>query len=75
MSTRIPGPIRDTLKILESELQNAIYRGSPEEAIDIAIRIQFLFEEDRTHFRLLRAKLWALRLALMIIDYPMLSQG
>lgn len=47
------------LRPLEDELQRAVAAAEPEVAIEAAMRIQTLFGADRSHFRLLRAKLWA----------------
>lgn len=47
------------LKPLENSLQLAVARGEPERAIEIVTEIQALFTHDRSHHRLLRAKLWA----------------
>jgi hypothetical protein len=44
---------------MEKELQRAVAQAEPEKAIEVATRIQALFGNDRTHHRLLRAKLWA----------------
>lgn len=48
-----------TLRPLEAKLRNAVQQAEHEVAIDLAARIQSLFSNDRTHHRLLRAKLWA----------------
>jgi hypothetical protein len=58
-STKLAGPFLETLKPMEKELQKAVAQAEPEKAIEIATRIQTLFGNDRTHHRLLRAKLWA----------------
>ncbi len=47
------------LKPLEDALRKAVAQQEPEVAIEAATRIQALFPEDRTHHRLMRAKLWA----------------
>jgi hypothetical protein len=47
------------LRPLEAELKNAVALGEPEAAIEAAAKIQSLFDFDRSHHRLLRAKLWA----------------
>lgn len=48
-----------TLRQLEPELRKAVAMAEPETAIEIAAKIQNIFPSDRTHHRLLRAKLWA----------------
>lgn len=47
------------LRPLEEALRRAVAQAEPEAAIEAATRIQALFQPDRTHHRLLRAKLWA----------------
>ena len=48
------------LRPLETQLRNAVRTGAPERAIEIASQIQALFPmNNRSHHRLLRAKLWA----------------
>lgn len=47
------------LQLLEPELRQAVANAEPEKAIEIAGKIQEHFLNDRTHHRLLRAKLWA----------------
>lgn len=47
------------LQKLEPELRKAVSMAEPELAIEIAGKIQEHFANDRTHHRLLRAKLWA----------------
>lgn len=47
------------LRPLESELRRAVAMAEPDAAIEAAAKIQALFDFDRTHHRLLRAKLWA----------------
>lgn len=48
-----------TLRPLEASLRKAVAQAEPETAIEIAAQIQTLFPDDRSHHRLLRAKLWA----------------
>jgi hypothetical protein len=48
-----------TLRPLEASLRKAVAQAEPETAIEIAAQIQALFPDDRSHHRLLRAKLWA----------------
>lgn len=59
MGTNVPKAILDQLRLLESDLQRAVSKGSSQEALEIATKIQILFGEDRRHSRLLRAKLQA----------------
>lgn len=47
------------LRPLEAELRRAVEVGDPDSAIKAAEKIQLLFGDDRSHHRLLRAKLWA----------------
>ncbi|MCI5164419.1 MAG: hypothetical protein D3917_20890, partial [Candidatus Electrothrix sp. AX5] len=49
------------LRPLEAQLRKAVAQAEPESAIEIAKKIQALFPDnrDRSHHRLLRAKLWA----------------
>jgi hypothetical protein len=47
------------LRPLESELKRAVTAGEPDASIEAAAKIQALFDFDRRHHRLLRAKLWA----------------
>ncbi len=47
------------LRPLEANLRKAVAQAEPEAAIEIATKIQALFPYDRSHHRLLRAKLWA----------------
>jgi hypothetical protein len=46
------------LRPLEAELKRAVAAGDPDGAIDAASKIQPLFDFDRSHHRLLKAKLW-----------------
>jgi len=47
------------IRPLELELRKAVQQAESEEAIELAGKIQALFPDDRSHHRLLRAKLWA----------------
>src|SRR5438105_10184784 len=47
------------LRPLEAELKRAVATSDPDAAIETVAKIQRLFDFDRTHHRLLRAKLWA----------------
>ena len=47
------------LRPLEVELKQAVAAAEPDTAIEVAAKIQALFDFDRTHHRLLRAKLLA----------------
>lgn len=58
-STKLTGPFLDVLRPMERDLQKAVSQAEPERAIEIATNIQALFGHDRTHHRLLKAKLWA----------------
>lgn len=59
MSTRLPTSLLKKLRPLEQSLREAVARQEPEAAIEAASRIQALFANNRSHHRLLRAKLWA----------------
>lgn len=59
MSKVLSGVLLDLLRPLEIELRAAVRAGETERSIELAEKIQGLFCEDRTHHRLLRAKLWA----------------
>lgn len=59
MPKKLPEELLRKLRTLECELRKASQRGKPEEAIELATQIQALFGSDRTHHRLLQAKLWA----------------
>lgn len=48
------------LRPLEKELRAAVATAEPDTAIEVAGKIQALFDFDRRHHRLLRAKLWAM---------------
>ncbi|HEV2611436.1 MAG TPA: hypothetical protein VGU61_14295 [Noviherbaspirillum sp.] len=48
-----------TIRPLEAALQKAVQQVEPERAIEIVTKIQAEFPNDRSHHRLLRAKLWA----------------
>lgn len=58
-ATTLTGPFLDALRPMELELRKAVSHAEPEKAIEIATKIQVLFGNDRTHHRLLKAKLWA----------------
>jgi hypothetical protein len=49
----------NALRPLEAELRRAVADAEAETAIEVATRIQSLFPNERSHHRLLRAKLWA----------------
>lgn len=58
-TTKLSPEFLETLRPLENELRKAVAQAEPEAAIEAATKIQSLFGSDRTHHRLLRAKLWA----------------
>lgn len=58
-ATKLPKDILDELRLLEKALKKAVAQQEPEAAIEIASQIQRFFVHDRSHHRLLRAKLWA----------------
>jgi hypothetical protein len=47
------------LRPLEAALQQAVQNVEPDVAVQVVSQIQGLFPNDRSHHRLLRAKLWA----------------
>jgi len=49
----------NALRPLETELRKAVALADMDTALDITKKIQELFPDDRSHHRLLRAKLWA----------------
>lgn len=57
--TKLPEKLLNELRPLEDTLRKAVAQQEPEAAIEAATRIQALFQHDRAHHRLLRAKLWA----------------
>lgn len=59
MSHKVPEKILPELRKLEASLRVAVAKAKPEEAIELATRIQVLFAPNRKHHRLLQAKLWA----------------
>lgn len=58
-ATKLPKDILDDLRPLEEALRKAVATQEPEAAIEAASQIQRFFTHDRSHHRLLRAKLWA----------------
>lgn len=58
-STKLSEQQLKALRPLEEKLKQAVRSASPEIAVEIAGQIQSLFPNDRSHHRLLRAKLWA----------------
>lgn len=64
MAKKLSQELLAKLRPLEEKLKRATRAGEPEIAIELAGQIQSLFENNRRHFRLLRAKLWAFEAAL-----------
>lgn len=58
-TTKLSPEFLEALRPLEDELRKAVALAESEAAVEIATKIQALFGNDRTHHRLLRAKLWA----------------
>lgn len=58
-NAKLPPYLLKELKPLEDALHKAVAQQEPEAAVEAATRIQALFPNNRTHHRLLRAKLWA----------------
>jgi hypothetical protein len=63
------------LRPLESELKRAVAAAEPDAAIEAAAKIQALFEFDRTHHRLLRAKLWVFEACVDANRLPYAERG
>ena len=60
---KLPEETLAKLRPLEAKLKTAVSAGRVEEAVELTVQIQSLFE-DRKHHRLLSAKLWAFEAAL-----------
>jgi len=60
---KLPKNTLDRLRPLETKLKSAVAAGKVEQAIELTVEIQSLFD-DRKHHRLLKAKLWAFEAAL-----------
>jgi hypothetical protein len=58
-ASKLPEDILRDLRPLEEALRKAVAAQEPEAAIEAAAQIQRFFTHDRSHHRLLRAKLWA----------------
>lgn len=58
-STKLSEAQLKALRPLEKKLKDAVRAASPENAVEVAGQIQTLFGSNRSHHRLLRAKLWA----------------
>lgn len=58
-NTKLTDAQLKTLRPLEEELRKAVRQAEPDMAIEVASKIQVIFDKDRGHTRLLRAKLWA----------------
>lgn len=58
-TTKLSPEFLEALRPLEDELRKAVALAESEAAVETATNIQALFGKDRTHHRLLRAKLWA----------------
>lgn len=56
---KLSDPQLARLRLLEVELRRAVASANPDAAIEAAAKIQAVFGEDRSHHRLLKAKLWA----------------
>lgn len=57
-ATKLPKDVLNELRPLEEALKKAVAQQEPEVAIEVATKIQRFFTNDRSHHRLLRAKLW-----------------
>lgn len=63
------------LRPLEAELKRAVAAAEPDAAIEAAAKIQALLSFDRTHHRLLRAKLWAFEACVDANRLPYAERG
>jgi hypothetical protein len=63
------------LRPLEAELRKAVAMAEPEAAIEATAKIQALFGGDRSHHRLLRAKLWMLEACIDANRLPYAERG
>jgi hypothetical protein len=59
-TTKLGSETLRRIKSVEDALREAVDQGDSKSAIHYAAEIQAIFGQDRTHHRLLRAKLWAL---------------
>ncbi|MBC3874697.1 hypothetical protein [Undibacterium flavidum] len=59
MTIKLSEELLVKLRPLENALKKAVSRQEHESAIEVATQIQVLFQNNRSHHRLLRAKLWA----------------
>lgn len=59
MTTKLPDNLLAELRPLEDRLKGALLAQDSDSALETAKRIQTLFHPNRSHHRLLRAKLWA----------------
>ena len=64
-----------TLRKFEAELKQAVSSAEPDTAIEAAAKIQGLFEFDRSHHHLLRAKLWAFEACVDANRLPYAERG
>jgi hypothetical protein len=58
MNTKLSPLQKSLLPVLERKLQEHVKAGDSKEAIEVTGKIQSLFRSDRSHYRLLRAKIW-----------------
>src|SRR5260221_333537 len=63
------------LRPLEAELKKAVAAAEPDAAIEAAAKIQGLLDFDRSHHRLLRAKLWAFEACVDANRLPYAERG
>lgn len=59
MTTKLPDSLLAQLRPLEDRLKEHLLAQDSDSALETAKRIQALFHPNRSHHRLLRAKLWA----------------
>lgn len=75
MNTKLSPHQKTRLLPLEAELQDHVKQGEAKKAVEVAGRIQSLFGDDRSHYRLLRAKLWCFEAAVDANDLSYAEAG
>ena len=72
-------PITDQQKIrlrrLEAQLRQCLKLGEVERAVEITTDIQSMFADDRSNYRLLKAKLWCFETALLANRHSYAESG
>ncbi len=75
MNTKLTPHQKSRLLPLEAQLQDHVKRGESKGAIEVATQIQILFTNDRSHYRLLRAKVWCFEAAVDANDITYAEAG